>query len=326
MSIKNNSINFCILSHPKEMIFDQIDFLTDALKASGYTLSVSGMLEPESINIVQEGFFSRCSSDYIREFCSRYQKKVVVILTEHMEIIGNNININGFRLNAKNDVMQNASERFYNLCLFLPYIRSFAILGHFPDRNQIQKIFPAIPIQSIPYTPIDLQEPTKQTRKSDFSFTGTFTPYREKLLKAIQKEFTCHYGFEETIARRREVISESKFHLQIPQNKSWRQISPMRVLFAIKSGTPVLNISDHEDFLFTDQIIPRFPANNMNALINTLKIILKKSESHDYLNSQVRFFNESIKATFNQSNLRLFLNIWRDMELQDDTFSPDPDR
>lgn len=320
MSIKNNSINFCVLSHPKEVIFDQIDFLSDALKASGYSLSVSEMLDPESINIVQEGFFSRCSSDYVREFCSRYQKKVVVILTEHMEIIGNNININGFRLNAKNDVMQNASERFYNLCLLLPYIRSFAILGHFPDKAKIQGIFPATPIQSIPYTPINLQEPIKQTRKSDFSFTGTLTPYREKLLKAIQKEFTCHYGFEDTIARRREVISTSKFHLQIPQNKSWRQISPMRVLFAIKSGTPVLNISDHEDFFFTDQIIPRFPANNIKDLINNLAIILKKSESHDYLDSQIRSFNESIQSTFNQSNLGLFLNVWHDMEFLDESF------
>lgn len=326
MSIKNNSINFCVLSHPKEVIFDQIDFLSDALKASGYSLSISEMLDPESINIVQEGFFSRGSSDYIRDFCSRYQKKVVVILTEHMEIIGNDININGFRLNAKNDVMQNAYERFYNLCLLLPCIRSFATLGHFPDKAKIQEIFPATPIQSIPYTPINLQKPLKQDKKTDFSFTGTLTPYREKLLKALQKEFRCLYGFEETIVRRREVISESKFHLQIPQNKSWRQISPMRVLFSLKSGTPVLNISDHEDIFFTDQIIPRFQAKDMKTLINNLTILLKKSESHDYLNSQVRSFNESIKATFNQSNLRLFLNIWRDMEFQDNTFSSDPDR
>lgn len=326
MSIKNNSINFCILSHPKEVIFDQIDFLSDALKASGYDLSVSGMLDPESVNIVQEGFFSRCSSDYVREFCSRYQKKVVVILTEHMEIIENSVVINGFGLNNANDVMDNAFTRFYNLCLVLPYIRSFAILGHFPEKEKIQGIFPAIPIQTIPYAPLDPKESIKQDKKTDFSFTGTLTPYREKLLKAIQKEFTCHYGYEDTIARRREVISDSKFHLQIPQNKSWRQISPMRVLFAIKSGTPVLNISDHEDFFFTDKIIPRFPANNIKDLINNLAIVLKKSESHDYLNSQVRSFNESIKAAFNQSNLRLFLNIWRDMELQDDTFSPDPDR
>lgn len=308
------------------MIFDQINFLSDALKESNHSLSVSEMLEPDSINIIQEGFFSRCSSDYVREFCKKFQKKVVVILTEHMDIIENGVEINGFGLYKANDVMDNAFTRFYNLCLILPYIRSFAILGHFPDKDKIQKIFPAIPIQTIPYTPLDPQEPIKQDKKTDFSFTGTLTPYREKLLKALRREFRCHYCFEKTIAKRREVISESKFHLQIPQNKSWRQISPMRVLFSLKSGTPVLNISDHQDIFFTDQIIPRFQAKDMKTLINNLTILLKKSESHDYLNSQVRSFNESIKATFNQSNLRLFLNIWRDMEFQDNTFSSDPDR
>ncbi|MHB1287527.1 MAG: hypothetical protein ACYCYP_13435 [Leptospirales bacterium] len=320
MSIKNNSINFCTLSHPKEVIFDQIDFLSDALKVSNYSLSVSEMLDPESINIVQEGFFSRCSSDYVREFCTKFQKKVVVILTEHMDIVGNGAEINGFGLNGANDVMDNAFTRFYNLCLVLPYIRSFAILGHFPDKDKIQKIFPAIPIQTIPYAPLDPKKPIKQDKKTDFSFTGTLTPYREKLLKTLLGEFRCHYGFEETIARRREVISESKFHLQIPQNKSWSQISPMRVLFSLKSGTPVLNISEYEDSFFTDQIIPRFPANDMKDLINNLTIILKKRESHDFLDSQVRSFNESIKATFNQSNLGLFLNIWQDLETQDDGF------
>lgn len=291
------------------------------MRASKYSLSVSEMLDPGSINIVQEGFLSRCSSDYIREFCSRYQKKVVVILTEHLEIVEKNININGFRLNAKNDVMQNASERFYNLCLLLPYIRSFTILGHFPNKAKIQAIFPATPIQSIPYTPIELPEPIKKTKKTDFSFTGTLTPYRENLLKAIQKEFTCHYGFEETISRRREVISESKFHLQIPQNASWSQISPMRVLFSLKSGTPVLNISDHQDIFFTDQIIPRFQAKDMKTLINNLTTLLKKSESYDCLNSQVHSFNESIKPNFNKSNLGLFLNIWHEMEIKDYSFS-----
>ena len=318
--IKSHSVHFCVLSHSKEMIFDQIDFLLDALKASSYSLSVSEMLDPESINIIQEGFFSRCSSDYIREFCTKFQKKVVVILTEHMDIIGNGIEINGFGLHGINDVMGNAFTRFYNLCLVLPYVRSFAVLGHYPDQDNIRKIFPSIPIQTIPYTPLYPQEAIRQDKKTDFSFTGTLTPYREKLLKNLQQEFRCHYGFEETIDRRREVISSSKFHLQIPQNPSWSQISPMRVLFSLKSGTPVLNISAFEDFLFNDQIIPRFPANDMKALINNLTTVLKKSESHDYLDSQIRSFNEAIKATFNQSNLGLFLNIWQDLESQDDSF------
>lgn len=238
-----------------------------------------------------------------------------------MDIIGSRVEINGFGLKEANDVMGNAFTRFYNLCLVLPYIRSFAILGHFPDKDKIQKIFPATPIQSIPYTPLDPRELIKQDRKTDFSFTGTLTPYREKLLGALRREFRCHYGFEETISRRREVISESKFHLQIPQNKSWRQISPMRVLFSLKSGTPVLNISDHQDIFFTDQIIPRFRAKDMKTLINNLTILLKKSESHDYLNSQVRSFNESIQSTYNQSNLGLFLNIWQEMEFKGDSFS-----
>lgn len=308
------------------MIFDQIDFLSDAVKTLGLSLSVSEMMDPYSINFVQEGFFSRGSMDYVRDFCVRFQKKVVVILTEHMEIKEDSLEINGFKLNAKNEVMGNAAIRFKNLCLLLPYVRSFVVLGHWPDRRKIMEIFPSTPIQTIPYSPLNSQKFLKKDKKTDFSFTGTITPYREKLLKNLQREFTCHYGFEEGIDRRREVISESKFHLQIPQNKSWRQISPMRVLFSLKSGTPVLNISDHQDIFFTDQIIPRFQAKDMKTLINNLTILLKKSESHDYLNSQVRSFNESIKATFNQSNLRLFLNIWRDMEFQDNTFSSEPDR
>ena len=325
IQIKTNSINFCVLSHSKERIFDQIDFLSNALKAFGYSLSVSEMLDPTSVNIVQEGFFSRCSSDYVREFCSKYQRKIVVVLTEHMDIVGNKIEINGFGMNAKNDVMDNASTRFHNLCLILPYIRSFAVLGHFPDKAKIQKIFPAIPIQTIPYTPICSKKNIKKDKKTDFSFTGALTPYREKLLKALQREFRCYYGFEETIDRRREVISESKFHLQIPQNKSWSQISPMRVLFSLKSGTPVLNISAYEDHFFTDRIIPRFPANDMKTLIDNLTTVLKESESHDCLDSQILSFNEAINATFNQSNLGLFLNTWQELESQGDEFSSDPD-
>jgi len=319
--VKNDSMNFCVLSHPREVIFDQIDFLSEALEAYGFSLSVSEMLDPEAVNFVQEGFLTKCSSDYIREFCTRHRKKIVVILTEHMDISTNKIEINGFRLNAENGVMYNASTRFQNLCLILPHIRSFAILGHFPDKTQIRKIFPATPIQTIPYVPLDLKEPANPRKNTDFSFTGALTPYREKILNILQKEFRCYYGFEETTARRREVISDSRFHLQIPQNKDWTQISPMRVLFSLKSGTPVINISEYKDCFFTDHIIPRFPAKDIRTLVQNLTTVLKKRESRNCLESQIRSFNEMVQVTFNQSNLRLFLDIWQDMESQEDVFS-----
>jgi len=299
------------LSHPVAMIGDQIASVTRALAWYGFRVQVSNELRDDALNIILEGF-TRFAALYISDYCASRRKKIAVLMTEHIDLKGR-VLVNDVPLGDPNEYLPNAYERLTNLVYVLPHVRLFLIVGHLPDRENMARVFRAIPIVNLPYIPIEVASvPSFTSRRFELCFTGSLTKHREALIKALDRHFKCVCMFSNDTEVRRQTISDSHFNLQIPQNSSWRYISPMRVIFALQAGAATLNITTFPDPVF-DSIARRIPPNECVAQIAQ---VLELSASEALAKSRSAY-NDLARASIAQSPLPIALSIWNDLEQAD---------
>ena len=301
-------INFVTLTAPVAMISDQLTFLREAVSNFEIPCSASSNLDPSALNVVIEGF-TPFSARYVREFCDTRQKKISLVITEHLDV-KDEVIINDVLLSRANEYMPNASERLRNLCQVLPHVRFIWVLGHLPKASNIKKLFPQTPIVHVPYPPIrSTVSFLPANRRFELSFTGTVTQYRNKILTNIKRFFKCCYTFSDSTDSRQRIISDSLFTLQIPQHEAWRYVSPMRILFALRAGTPILNISSFSDELF-DPFIPRIQP---SEVLSEISRILRTSPA-EVLAKSVASYNQLAADSMKSSKMPYSIRIWQDLE------------
>ncbi len=296
------------LSAPVAMIADQLSFLSEALTYFGEPCTTSTSLDEDSLNVVIEGF-TPFGARYVRDFCERTGKKIAIVMTEHIAVKGQVI-FNDVPMSRANEYTPNAPGRLRNLCQLLPYVRAFWIAGHLPDALKLGEVFPHVPIIHVPYVPMRLDEGLMETRRRfELSFTGTMTKYRRSLLDEINRHYNCCHTFSDDIELRRRIVVESVYTLQIPQHAKWRYLSPMRALFSLRSGTPMLNVSAYEDEIF-DGIVPRIAPNDV---IPALAHYLGTDARTVYANAMAAY-NAMADRSVRSSKLSAALRIWNDLE------------
>lgn len=301
-------VRLVTLTAPISMIADQLSFLSDALSYFDVPSTTGTSLDENSLNVVIEGF-TPFGARYVRDFCEATGKKISVVMTEHIAL-DKEILFNDVPLSKANEYMPNAPGRLRNLCQILPYVRSFWIAGHLPDGQRLTEVFRQMPLVHVPYIPIVLPDETASSnRRFELSFTGTTTQYRSTILDEINKYYNCCHAFSDQMELRRGIIMESTYTLQVPQHARWRYLSPMRALFALRWGTPMLNISEFEDELF-DVVVPRIlPRDLIASLSHYLSL-----DSREVYRKSVATYNEMAQLSVAASKLATIVGLWNDLE------------
>lgn len=302
------TVNIATNPHPISIIDDQLNFITHSLNTHGLAYQTSRSLSSKMLNIVIEGF-DLFNAENIARFCVKFNKKIAVVMTEHIEINHDNLLIvNENQLFSNNEYMPYAAMRFEAICKLIPHIQFFIILGHLPYKKNITKIFKNIPVIEINYPEIEFRTAVTQY-KNDFIFQGSLTNYRTSMLKKISKRFpSLLISFKDNSNKRETVLLDSKYSLQIPQYKNWRHISPMRCLYSLKNGVVTLNISDYREHDF-DDIFPRI---NPNRLEDELSTYL--SYPVDMIYQQVLDKYNAFVKQQKQSKISFMLKFWSELE------------
>ncbi len=241
------AVHLWVYNHSFFGISDQVDFLVLALQQQGYSVSVGNQPHEERLNIVIENF-SEHSRDTLIDFCSTHQKRVAVIMTEHLDFVDDRIFIHGDPLWNNNDYMHPTMQvaRIQHLFECLPYICSFLILGDLPELISMDKMLPGVPVRTISFPMLELVESVSGTEvpATDLLFTGAVTDYRGKMLDLLQDQgfsLACPHRFvshEERDALNRA----SRLILNIPQRLEWRWLSLMRIIAALRVGRVTVSL------------------------------------------------------------------------------------
>lgn len=305
---KKMMVNLATLSHPIAMISDQISSVRLALSRIGFPVQTSNECRDDSLNIVPEGF-TRFAALYISEYCAMKRKKIAVLMTEHIDL-ERRVLINDVPVGDPNEYLPNGYDRLANLLYVLPHVRFFLIVGHLPDPEKLTRVFRAIPIIKVPYMPIEgASVPSFSGRRFELCFTGSLTNHREAVMEALDRHFKCVCMFADNPEVRRMTIANSHFNLQIPQNTSWRHISPMRVIFALRAGTATLNVTTFPEPIF-DRIARRIsPADCVPEIAHVLEL-----GGAEVLSKSISAYNDLALDSIARSALPIALSIWSDLE------------
>lgn len=242
-------IHLWVYNHPFPRISDQVSFAVLAFRQHGYAVSVGRRPVPTSLNVVIEGF-SSSHRDILIEFCRSFQKKVAVIMTEHMDFEHGRIFFHGSSLGSENDYLHpiSAMARVTHLLECLPYIRCLFVLGDLPELRNMSIMLPGINIRSIPFPKLDdmsnMYVESSTGICSNLVFTGAITRYREKLLAILEADgipVACPKVFVSR-RRRNSMNHAAKLILNIPQREAWRWLSLMRIVAGLQMGRATISL------------------------------------------------------------------------------------
>jgi len=231
------------------MVSDQVSFAVMALQQHGYPVSVGRQPRHSSLNIVIENFSSR-NRDVLLEFCQSSQKRVAMIMTEHVDVEHGRIFFHGAPLGSENDYMHPSTilARIKHLLECVPYLRCFFVLGDLPELRNMSTLLPGLDVRAIPFPLLD-DVSNKNSDKSfeavnDLVFTGAMTGYRVKLLALLEAgglSVACPHGFVSR-NRRNAMNRSAKVIVNIPQREGWRWLSLMRIVAGLQTGQTTISL------------------------------------------------------------------------------------
>lgn len=228
---KREKAHLWIYNNPFYGVSDQIDFFVLSLKQRGYSVTVGKQPKIDALNVVIENF-SNESAEVLINFCSLHNKKVAVIMTEHIDFINNTIYMHGEKLWTHNDYMHPHTQisRLRSLMACQQYIRTFFVLGDLPVLHEFSGIFIGIPVFKIPFP--KLEYVNKESDCSyDAIFTGFLTEYRHEMLKILGEKHNINCPTVSKFlsrAKRGQLYEESKIVLNLPQRAEWKWLSLMQ--------------------------------------------------------------------------------------------------
>lgn len=242
-------LHLWVYNHPLEGISDQIEFFFLLMKQNGYNVSLSRKPRLDALNIVIENF-SEITSQTLINFCEESGKRVAIIMTEHLDLFGNELLIHGDRLWTKNDYMHPSTQvaRIKNLLDCIPYLRVIFVLGDLPLLQGSDRIFPGVPIRNLPFPSLSRIDISKQTPEKEVVFSGAETDFRRKVLKRIKKEHSLALTTQFLPRKDRNDLNRSaRIALNIPQRPGWGWLSLMRIIAALNCGRATVSIETQDN-------------------------------------------------------------------------------
>lgn len=298
MSIKKTKVHLWIYNHQYFGISDQVDFFVFALKQRGYDVTLGKQPKLDALNVVIENFSDE-TSEILTNFCSTYNKKVAVIMTEHIDFINNTIYMHGEKLWTDNDYMHPYTQvsRLRGLMACQPYIRAFFILGDLPVLQNFSSFFVGMSVFNIPFPKLEYIDNVNHF-SSDAIFTGFVTEYRKSILQILEQKYNISCPTVSKFlsrAKRGHYYEASKIVLNLPQRPEWKWLSLMRIIAALRHGRATVSI-DTKDTSKIAECVYQIPFDN--KLHNTMEFylsnweILYKDAYTNYMNMVKSFEKE----------------------------------
>lgn len=240
-------IRLWVFNNPIRGITDQLEFLIRSLKSKGYSVSIANQPAPDALNILIENLNEK-TYQILKKFCNTTNKQIAVVMTEHIDFIDGRIYFHGLPFHTPTEYMHALTRRARLLHLLIAknYLRCFIRLGDLPALLGLEEMFPGIPIVTLPFSPIPIENSTTHKNGNttrDLVFTGAITAYRRQVLKDLEKHFNILISDRQVSKRRRDIInSQAKAVLNIPQDAEWKWVSSMRIMAAWRCGRPAINI------------------------------------------------------------------------------------
>ncbi|QSH40341.1 hypothetical protein P0136_00170 [Lentisphaerota bacterium ZTH] len=252
MNPTDNKIHIWIFNHPFAGIGDQLDFFIMAMKQRGYHVTLGKQPRVNSLNVLIENFAQE-SFETVRDFCEKNNKKVAVIMTEHLDLISNTMRIHGEPLFNLNDYMHPHTQiaRIRFLFDLAPYIECLLTLGDLPKLQNINQMLPGIAMRRIFFPAINPPEGslTEDQFNGDLLFTGFKTHFREEVIDSITAAGMKMYSPEKMVSRhvRNKLNSRVKIILNLPQRKSWEWLSLMRIFAGLYCGRATVSLGTNDN-------------------------------------------------------------------------------
>jgi hypothetical protein len=250
-------IGGCLDVHPEIRIWtfnnsirgisDQVEFLWMNFSRHGYRVVTSNRPSPNALNVLIENLDERTYS-VVADFADRYRKKIAVVMTEHVDFIGERIYFHGMPLSSPSEYIHALTrrERLLRLMVGRNFIRWFIRLGDLPVMRGFDEMFPGIQILTMPFPGfrgIDRKLSHSPRKLFDLAFSGAMTSHRRQVLQSLKEKFNIN-EIDQAVSRRRRdgANASAKAVLNIPQDTKWAWVSNMRIMAAWRCGKPVINI------------------------------------------------------------------------------------
>lgn len=241
-------IHLWVYNHALLGVSDQIDFFVMIMRQHGYHVSVSRRPRVDALNVVIENF-SETTGRELNDFCARTGKKVAVIMTEHLDLVGDTLLIHGEPLWNQNDYMEPETQvaRVKNLMACLPSMRAFLVLGDLPELLGSDRMFPGLRIGTLPFPRLARVELGGSDPKFELVFTGALTLFREQMMKAMKARLSLVHPMRFVSRAQRDGFNASaRIVLNLPQRSDWRWLSLMRVIAALRCGRATVSIGTQD--------------------------------------------------------------------------------
>jgi hypothetical protein len=126
-------LHIATLDNPFNRVSDQIEFLKRLTINSKVSLSVSKRLKKNCLNLIFENINDDAKKT-IKTFCEQNNKKVLVIMTEHIDYIKDHIRFHGEEISLSSEYMPpwTKTQRLLGLISLKKHIRCLLTLGEFP--------------------------------------------------------------------------------------------------------------------------------------------------------------------------------------------------
>ena len=225
------------------VVSDTFLMLKYAIEEMGHEAFIEKMPKPESgyVYIFLE-CFDDSFVDYIREI-KVAGGEVWLVATEEL-------NDKTFNLTARqdNDKSNYSNNEYWDkrYSCFIKSLEFISVLFH-PNQTQVplyQKIFSG-PVFFLPHGYTELFQTVKHRKSKDidFLFTGTITPYRQRLLDRLINK---HYKVEilpvlTASFHRDDVVSRAKVCLNIRQSEQWPHFSNSRANYHINNQSYMIS-------------------------------------------------------------------------------------
>lgn len=241
-------LHLWVYNHPLHGISDQIEFFFLLLQQRGYAVSMGRKPKQSALNVVIENF-SETSSQTLIDFCRQTGKRVALIMTEHLDLEGSELLIHGERLWTDNDYMHPSAQVMRIKCLMdcVPWLSAIFVLGDLPLLEGSERMFPGVPLRTLPFPKLPRVDVTLQMPKNDFVFSGVLTAFREKVLQTVRGMYSLGHTTQFLPRKGRDQLNTTaRIVLNIPQRPAWRWLSLMRIIAALHCGRATVSIATED--------------------------------------------------------------------------------
>jgi hypothetical protein len=273
--------------------------LKHALEEMGWQADFEERIVPGTTNVMVEGFSDECV-ERIRA-AAKANTRLYIICTEYLT---------GETFNSFDVVTAGADKthygdndywkiRYQRLLSLTPYITGLFHLAM--DQVEVyQNAFSDIPVRYLPHGYIPSMEsvnPRIAYRDIDVVFTGTLTPYRQKILDALRDHSlrVKHLSTDTPAYLRDDFVARSKVAVQLRQNDSWRFTSNSRQHYHLTNRSCLVGESSE---VKTDlcRFLPEYPADKLVDRI--VEVIENQSYDALALTAYQRFSTEMRMTRF----------------------------